>query len=267
MPDRPGRGIREWTERPIRDSAAEPGVPPTRRADAGVVRLTGRDIDGLVWCGEMHGVPYDLLASLLTVRDDRLRAITGRWRKAGYAQTARLGPGPAWCWLTRPGLAAAGLDLPPTPPSLGRLAHLRAVAAVRLSLESGPAWSEGHAHWRSERKIRHAMAGRLPAGHVPDAEVSWPDVPGSPYPGEMWAIEAELTPKPLARTAAIMRGLLGRTTGYSPGSQPRRDPRYARVVYLTSPPAGPVCHRAADTLPPGLAARVTIRDLPQGALL
>jgi hypothetical protein len=39
------------------------------------------------------------------------------------------------------------------------------------------------------------------------------------------------------------------------------------VVYLTSPPAGPVCHRAAATLPPGLAARVTIRDLPEGALL
>ena len=110
-------------------SEATPAPPatPARRSDAGAVRLTGRDIAGLVWCGEMHGVPYDLLASLLAVRDDRLRAITGRWRRAGYAQTARLGPGPAWCWLARPGLAAAGLDLPPTPPSLGRLAHLRAV--------------------------------------------------------------------------------------------------------------------------------------------
>ena len=47
----------------------------------------------------------------------------------------------------------------------------------------------------------------------------------------MWAIEAKLTPKPLARTAATMRGLLGRTTGYRPGSAPRPDPRYARVVY------------------------------------
>src|ERR1700729_2655456 len=114
MPTRPGRGIRERTERPIRDSAAEPGAPPPRRAGASVVRLTGRDIAGLVWCGEMHGVPYDLLASLLAVRDDRLRAITARWRRAGYAQTARLGPGAAWGWLTRPGLAAAGLGLAPT---------------------------------------------------------------------------------------------------------------------------------------------------------
>jgi len=39
------------------------------------------------------------------------------------------------------------------------------------------------------------------------------------------------------------------------------------VVYLSAPPAGPVCARAAATLPPGLAARVTIRDLPEKALL
>jgi len=28
-----------------------------RRSDAGTVRLTGRDITGLVLCGEMHGGP------------------------------------------------------------------------------------------------------------------------------------------------------------------------------------------------------------------
>jgi hypothetical protein len=111
------------------------------------------------------------------------------------------------------------------------------------------------------------MSGKVPSGHVPDEEVSWPDVPGSPYPGERWAIEAELTPKPLARTAAIMRGLLSRTTGYHPGAVPSADPRYARVVYLTGPAARSVTTRAAATLPPALAARVTIRDLPEGALL
>jgi hypothetical protein len=89
-------GIQERTGRPIRDLAAEPGTPPARRADAGVVHLTRRDIVGMISCGEMHGVPDDLLASLLAVRDDRLRAITRRWRRAGYARTARLGPGPAF---------------------------------------------------------------------------------------------------------------------------------------------------------------------------
>jgi hypothetical protein len=242
-------------------------VVPGRRSDAGTIRLTGRDIAGLVLCGEMQGTPYDLLAGYLDVRDDRLRAIVARWRKAGYAQTGRLGPGPAWLWLTRSGLAVTGLHYAAGTPSLGRLAHLRAVLAVRLSLEAGEAWETGHAHWRSERRLRAAMSGRVPSGHVPDAEVSWPGIPGSPYAGERWAIEAELTPKPLARTATIMRALLARTAGYHPGAVPGDGPRYARVVYLTAAPARPVTTRAAATLPPPLAARVTIRDLPAGAIL
>jgi hypothetical protein len=237
-----------------------------RRSDAGAVRLTSRDVAGLVLTGEMYGAPYDLLARCLDVREDRLRAIVARWRKARYADTGRLGPGPAWCWLTRPGLAVTGLGFAPGVPSLARLAHLRAVLAVRLSLEAGEAWRAG-AHWRSERRLRAAMSGRVPSGHVPDAEVSWPDVPGCPYPGEVWAIEAELTPKPLGRTTAIMRGLLARTAGYHPGAAPREVPRYARVVYLTARPARSVTTRAAASLPPPLAARVTVRDLPEGALL
>ena len=50
-----------------------------RRADAGTVRLSERDITGLVLCGEMYGAPYDLLAAALGVRDDRLRAIVARY--------------------------------------------------------------------------------------------------------------------------------------------------------------------------------------------
>jgi hypothetical protein len=156
----------------------------SRRSNAGTVRLTGRDITGLVLCGEMHGAPYDLLAGFLGVREDRLRSIVSRLRKAGYADTGRLGPGPAWLWLTRSGQAITGLGFAPTPPSLARLAHLRAVLAVRLSLEAGDAWEAGQAHWRSERRLRAAMSSRVPSGHVPDGEVSWPDIEGSPYLGD-----------------------------------------------------------------------------------
>jgi hypothetical protein len=199
----------------------------SRRSDTGTVRLSGRDVAGLVLAGEMHGAPYDLLGGFLGVREDRLRSIVSRWRKAGYADTGRLGPGPAWLWLTRSGQAITGLGFAATPPSLARLAlarltHLRAVLAVRLSLEAGDAWEAGSAHWRSERRLR---------------------------------------------AATIMRGLLARTTGCHPGAVPAADPRYARVVYLTAPPARSVTTRAAATLPPALAARVTIRDLPAGALL
>ena len=41
--------------------------------------------------------------------------------------------------------------------------------------------------------------------------------------------------------------------------------RDTRVVYLTAPAAREVTDPAAASLPPLLAARVTIRDLPPGA--
>ena len=97
-------------------ATTRPPLTAARRSDAGTVRLTSRDITGLVLCGEQYGAPYDLLAAYLGVREDRLRAITARWRAAGYAATGRLGPGPAWCWLTRPGLAATGLGFAPGVP-------------------------------------------------------------------------------------------------------------------------------------------------------
>jgi hypothetical protein len=58
---------------------------PARRADAGSIRLSQRDIDGLLLAGEHYGVPLDLLAAALRVPPGRLPAITARWRRAGYA--------------------------------------------------------------------------------------------------------------------------------------------------------------------------------------
>jgi hypothetical protein len=212
----------------------------------------------------MYGAPYDLLAVALGVREDRLRGIVARWRRAGFAATGRLGPGPAWCWLTRAGLAVAGLRYAPARPALARLAHIRAVLAVRLAMEDSDAYHDGKAWWRSERRIRAKAGVRV---HVPDAEIWWPDsLPGS-YAGECWAVEAELTPKPLARVCAIMAGLLAQDADLAPGSHPGNRPRYDRVVYLVSPAARPVTERAAAAQPPGQRSRLVIRDLPGGALL
>jgi hypothetical protein len=215
----------------------------------------------------MYGAPYDLLSAFLGVRADRARGILSRWRRAGYAETGRLGPGPAWCWLTRSGLAVTGQHYASSRPALGRLAHIRAVFAVRLSLQDSEPYRDGRAWWRSERRIRAAAGGHVGGGHVPDAEVSWPDLPASTYAGQCWAIEAELTPKPLARTAAIMAGLLARTADYQPGARPGPRPRYDRVIYLTAPAARSVVDRAAGALPGGQRARVVVRDLPGGAVL
>ena len=72
----------------------------SRRSDAGPIRLTGRDVSGLLLCAEHYAAPYDLLAAALDAGPARLRAITARWRAAGHAETGTVGPGPAWCWLT-----------------------------------------------------------------------------------------------------------------------------------------------------------------------
>ena len=38
-----------------------------RRADTWTIRLSQRDIDGLMLCGEQYGAPFDLLADALRV--------------------------------------------------------------------------------------------------------------------------------------------------------------------------------------------------------
>ncbi len=222
-----------------------------RRSDAGEVRIGRRDIDGLILCAEHYGAAYDLLAAALGAQAARLRGITARWRKAGYAATGRLGPGPAWCWLTPAGMTAAGLGYPVSRPAMARLAHIRAVLAARLWLAGSPAWTQGRPWWHSERRIRAALPG-VGAGHLPDAEIHWPSIQASPYAGQVWAVEVELTPKPLARTTRIMSGLLG-------------PARYAQVIYLTAPPARPVVTRSAGAIPAGQQARIVIRDLPPSA--
>src|ERR1700728_3425236 len=147
---------------------ASTGLLPARRADAGCVRLGERDVAGLMLVGDMYGAPYDLLGGFLDVQPARLRGIVARWRRAGYAATGRLGPGPAWCWLTRSGLAVTGQRYALARPALARLAHIRAVLAIRLSLEAGDVYRDGRAWWRSERRIRAAAGGGGGLGPVSD---------------------------------------------------------------------------------------------------
>jgi hypothetical protein len=243
-----------------------PATTPARRADAGKTKLTERDITGLTLLGDQYAAPLDLLAVALGVRDDRLRGILARWRHAGWADTGPLGKGPAWCWLTPAGMRLLGLPYSAKEPSVTRLAHIRAVLAVRLWLQSGQAYGDGMAWWRSERRIRAAAGRKIGIAHIPDAEIHWPSLEGAPYAGQIWAIEAELTPKPLARTTGIMRGMLARTTDYGPGEPAKLDARYAQIVYLVAPPAINIVTRSIGSLPEPLQQRMAARDLPPGAI-
>jgi hypothetical protein len=235
----------------------------------------GQDGTGLPFVAEMYGLQVDQLGALLGLTVRQARAAASRWASGGLAESAVLGPGPPWVWLTRAGLLAVGVRYPPAPPALARLAHIRAVTAVRLALESVPGYSEGGAYWRSERHLRARLGGRVGArDHLPDAEVHWPEAPATgrapAWAGECWAIEAELTPKTVARTTTIMREVLSRTGDYGcPAAQarvPGQSPRHARVVYLCSPAAAGTVARARAALG-SLAERIEVRSLPAGAYL
>lgn len=231
------------------------------------VQLTESDVAALVLIAEMYGMQLDQFAAALGVRQPEALQLATRWRLTGLVQTEPIGPGPLWIWLTRPGMTACGLRYLPRPPSLSRIAHLRAVTAVRLALAGTIAYREAGAVWRCERGIRIGYRGAL-RDHLPDGEVHWPSGADLPWAGECWAIEAELTRKSVARTAVIMRELLLRTGEYGcPAADavvPGRPPRHARVVYLCSSDALTVVGRARAELGP-LAARVEIRSLPPGA--
>jgi hypothetical protein len=224
----------------------------SKKNSAGILRLGQRDIDGLLLCAEHYAAPYDLLAQALGVGAERVPDIVKRWRNIGYAASARLGPGPTWCWLTREGMSATGFRYSAGKPSMGRLAHTRAVLAARLWLESGPAWQHRQGWWCSERRM-HVKRSPTRGGHMPDAEVHWPSLEDSPYAGQIWAIEVELTAKPVARTTAIMTELIWAN-------------RYAAIVYLTSPSARHVVTTAALRLPEADRVRIAIRTLPEPAL-
>ena len=246
-----------------RAQATRPGTVPRGLGD--------RDISGMLYTGEMYGLQADLLATVLGGSVPQAWAAVSRWRRLGYAESARLGPGPAWIWLTRSGLAACGLRYAPIPPGLSRLAHIRAVATVRLALEATAGYQRAGAFWRSERRLRARAGSRAGLrGHLPDGEVHWPDEAAVAWSGECWAIEAELTRKTVSRTTAIMRDLLARTGDYGgPAAEarvPGRPARHPRALYVCSPSARPTVLRARRNLGPG-AARIEVRDLPGPAAL
>jgi hypothetical protein len=223
----------------------------------------------------MYALQLDQLAELLGGTTRQARILAAGWASHGLAELAVLSAGAPWVWLTRGGLQACGLKYAAAPPGLARLEHIRAVTAGRLALQSVPAYRDGGAHWRSERHLRARLGSHRGArDHLPDAEVHWPDAPASGTPpdwaGECWAIEAELTPKTVIRTVAIMRELLARTGDYGCSAADAAvaglPPRHARAVYLCSPAATGTVLRARDALG-SLGARIEVRALPPAAYL
>ena len=166
-----------------------------RRADAGLVRVSERDLRLLRFIGEQYAVTLPQLATLMGRSLHAARWLRERWQRVGWVEGRAVLVGqPVFVWLTRRGRRAAGVEHPLWRPTPGALAHVAAVNDVRLDVER----RHPEAAWVSERDLRRGDP--RPRVHRPDGVV----VIG----GREVAVEVELTQKERRRAARIMRELV-----------------------------------------------------------
>src|SRR3954462_3468242 len=169
-------------------SELEPLERGARRADAGLVRATERDLRLLRWVAEQYAVSIPQLARLMGRSEHAARWLRARWQRAGWAQGRTIMVGrPVFVWLTRDGSRVAGPGYKGWEPNAGALAHIEAVNEVRLLV----AQRRPGAVWVCERELSARPLPGAPA-HRPDAVVR---VDG----GRRVAVEVELTLKSRAR--------------------------------------------------------------------
>jgi hypothetical protein len=206
---------------------------PRWDADAGI---TDRDVAALRWLGQQYAARSDVLRVLLgrlspgsprvagQLGEETLRQILDRWEDRGLIARDRL-LGHLWVAPTAKALRLVGLDVRAWSFVVPQLAHVHAVAVVRLALE--PSIPAG-GRWLSERELRREAGKSL----VPDAAAQLPDDPdleaGSGLYGEdvdplprRVAVEVELTRKGAARLREAW-------------TRPRHG-RWVRTVYYAPP--------------------------------
>lgn len=212
------------------------------RSDAGQLRVTARDRAALAWLVDMRAAWEDDVAVLLARQAGREPSgsvggtvhVVRRWQRLGLATAERIVVGqPRVIVATQ--AAADLLHLPGrvAPPAWTQVTHVATTARVRLVLEAeyGPALAE----WRSDRAMRAeaaearggvATSSPLGRSHIPDAVVVLAD-------GHRCAIEVELTPKPGARLARIVKDV-------------RSGLRWEQVRYFVSPAAASIVRAVVE---------------------
>jgi hypothetical protein len=243
-----------------------------RRADAGTVRVTGRDLAVFRWLADMKAIYETDLAALIASMPPaagavagqkpspvRVRATLRRWQVAGLADARKLvADRPRIVRLLREGAALVDVDgFRETAPSTAY--HQCEVSRVRLYLEGRRSPSLGRlTHWESERVFRSDLAAlglagqgsRLDGVHVPDGLATYEG-------GDRVAVEVERTVKAPARLARIVARLLTAypVTLYAVAS---RDVRTAVLAAERTARAG-LAHRQVS---PDRIGELSIIDIP-----
>ncbi len=211
---------------------------PGRRADAGLVRATQRDLRLLRWVAEQYAVSIPQLARLMGRSEHAARWLRARWQRAGWAQGRTLLIGrPVFVWLTRDGSRVAGAGFKVWQPNAGALAHIEAVNDVRLLV----AQRRPGAVWVCEREL---TARPLPG--APSVRVHRPDAVVRVEGGRRVAVEVELTLKSRARLERIVGQLLG---------------EFDAVWYF----AAPAPARALEEIAERVGSRLHVAPLPEAA--
>jgi hypothetical protein len=207
------------------DRCVAAGRPARRkRADAGQVRLTERDVAVFRWLSDMKALYEDDLAALIArlpgtawsvaghrPSPPRVRGLIARWQRAGYADARKLINGaPRIVRLTRTGAALVGLDSFRETAAVTAL-HQCEVSRLRLVLEGRPSPSLGRlSRWESERTFRSDLdaLGLARRGQAGQESVHVPDGVATYERGTRVAIEVERHAKAPARLARIVEELL-----------------------------------------------------------
>jgi hypothetical protein len=140
-----------------------------RRADAGVVRVTDRDVRVLRWLGEQFGAPMATVAALYGVGERDARRHAARLERAGYA-TRQRAPGTTWLVPTSRGLRFAGLEHEVWTLVAWKSDHTAAVGRLRLRLAA----LYPEATWTSERAIRSRWANTGARVRFADGQLDFP---------------------------------------------------------------------------------------------
>jgi hypothetical protein len=193
-----------------------------RRWGAGVEPTT-RDATALHWLADQYAARADVLGLLLgrlspetpqtvhrwqyapgqwaelpTLADATVRYHLRRWLQARWITVERA-LGRTWIVPTQRGLALAGVDWRPWTLVPSRLAHVHAVALVRLAIEA----ANPQAQWVSERELARLRAQQRAAWWLPDGALPAEGDAVAAGLRPLHLLEAELTPKHLAKLQQV----------------------------------------------------------------